>query len=62
MRAINGQFNSKTRTFLGWVVVLALIIWVLSAVWEQGKQNTEAVNAHTCAVWGYQPDCRTPLK
>lgn len=23
--------------------------------------NTEEYNAHVCAVYGYEPDCETPL-
>lgn len=61
MRTLNGQFMSKRKQNFLFLVGLALAIWLFSALIGQGIENEKAVNAHTCAVWGYAPDCKTPL-
>jgi len=62
MRAINGQFNSKRKRNFLFLVVLALLVWLLVGIFGQGADNNREYNAHMCAVYGYQPDCRTPLE
>lgn len=40
------------------IVILAVFVMALNAT--QSKRLDE-VNAHQCAVYGMQPDCKTPL-
>ena len=44
------------------LVGLALIIWLLVAIWKQGEANLKATNDNNCRITGYQPDCITPLE
>ena len=62
MRTLNGQFMSKRKQNFLFLVGLALAIWLFSALIGQGVKNNEATNAHNCAVYGYEPDCKTPLE
>lgn len=43
--------------------LLTIIFIILFALlWKYvGEPNNRAYNAHVCAVYGYEPDCKTPL-
>lgn len=47
-------------------VTYAIAGFLLSAFLVQlmviGKRNNDEYNAHMCAVYGKQPDCKTPLE
>lgn len=47
----------KNTTFIvGLTLLVVVVIWIALNV-----DNTTEVNKNTCAIYGYQEDCKTPL-
>jgi hypothetical protein len=49
----------KVKLTAIFVIIVLVIIGLILAFKSDGPTRT---NAHNCAVYGYEPDCKTPLK
>lgn len=45
-----------------YVISIILLLTVLALFWKAREPDLKAYNKYMCAVYGYYPDCRTPLR
>lgn len=43
------------------VIFIIFAIYLTIIIFRDSKERHDYINKHTCAVWGYAEDCKTPL-
>lgn len=56
-----GQKTYTGRQLIGTLVITLTLISLSSLLLSDYRSRIREYNAHRCATWGYQEDCRTPL-